>query len=157
MRCRCRSAQMIKRKSSAADLLPHLRELWSDPLSRQTLYECPETGMQWLRESVGLYLNGDPIVYRRLPLTLDFSHYLGRKFDLACRCLAISELSGAAAAEYAQFHLLKTAENINECKIEFHCPVTSQPWVMHFPSTRVRCGGIPVLIKTLRAIGSPSE
>ena len=149
MGCRCKSVQMINRKSSAEAHLRHLRELWDDPLSRQTLYECPETGTQWLRESVGLYSNGDPIVFRRVPLTLDFSHYLRHKLDLACRCLAISKLSGAAAAEYAQFHLLKKPENKNECKIEFHCPVTSLSWVMHFPSTRIPCGGIPVLAKTL--------
>jgi hypothetical protein len=69
------------------------------------------------------------------------------KTDLACRCLAISKLTGDAAAEYAQFHLEKKAEDVSACTIEFRCPITNLFWAMEFPSTRVPCGGIPILSK----------
>ncbi len=147
MSCRCKSAKVIKRKAHVADHLVHLRELWNDPLRLQTLYQCPETGAQWLRHFTGLYFGGEPAILRRLPLEPAFSYYVRGQVELACRCLAISGLSGNAAAEYAQFHLEKTIKDVNGCKIEFRCPVTNLHWIMEFSSSRIPCGGIPVLSK----------
>jgi hypothetical protein len=146
MFCKCKRAQIIK--NEVDEHIAHLRELWKDPDQRQTLYECPETGAQWLRDYPHSNLHGGgPAVLRKLPLKPDFSCYIRRKVDLACRCLAISKLVGDEAAEYAQFHLEKKAEDADICKIDFRCPITNLYWIMDFSLSRVPCGGAPILTK----------
>jgi len=104
MVCKCKRANIFRK--NVDENLAHLRELWNDPEYCQALYECPKTGAQWLRDAPFPYLHGGgPTILRKLPLKPDFSHYIRHQIDLACRCLAISQLNGDAAAEYAQFHL----------------------------------------------------
>jgi hypothetical protein len=149
MACKCKRAQIIRNRVD--EFLPHLRELWVDAESSQALYECPETKAQWLRNSPFSYLHDPgPPVFRKLPLKPDFSYYINAEKDLACRCLAVSQLAGDQAAEYAQFHLDQRAEDLDACKLEFLCPVTNLDWIMDFSSSRVRCGGVPILTKVIR-------
>lgn len=128
--------------------MAHLRELWNDPAHCQTLYECPKTGTQWLRDvPFSFWPGGGPIILRKLPLQPDFSYYIKGQKDLACRCLAIKELSGDQAAEYAQFHLEEKSRNLKNCQIQFQCLITGFDWIMDFSFSRVPCGGMPVLTK----------
>jgi hypothetical protein len=146
MVCKCKRATIFRK--NVAEHMAHLSELWNDPEYCQALYECPKTGAQWLRDAPFSHLHGGgPIVLRKLPLKPDFSHYIRRQIDLACRCLAISQLKGDAAAEYAQFHLEEKSNSLENCQIQFQCPITELCWTMDFSFSRVPCGGMPVLTK----------
>jgi len=146
MVCKCKRAKVFRK--NVHEQLAHLRELWNDPEYSQALYECPKTGAQWLRDAPFPYLHGGgPTILRKLPLKPDFSYYIRIQIDLACRCLAISQLNGDAAAEYAQFHLKKQANGEDASKLNFSCPVTKLTWIMDFARSRVPCGGMPILTK----------
>jgi hypothetical protein len=148
MACKCKRAQIIRK--GAGEFVAHLSEVWVDPELGQALYECPITMAQWLRVfPFPQFPSGGPPVFRKLPLKPDFSCYLRSKVDLACRCLAITQLAGDAAAEYAQYHLEKQAQDLEACALQLWCPVTKLDWIMEFSYSRVPCGGMPILTKVI--------
>jgi hypothetical protein len=72
---------------------------------------------------------------------------------VSCRCVTLTELSGAEAAAYAAEHLQETTVDSGNWTRSLVCPETGERFLMDYPESGAHGGGPP----RLRPLGAHGE
>ena len=64
---------------------------------------------------------------------------------MKCKCLAITELDGAEAKQYADQHLLEVTTDAVNWTVEYVCPETKRRFLLDYPQSELHGGGPPRL------------